>query len=337
LTETNITMKKFLSGLFIGLSFGSLMAQEGRSDAFAHTYSIVARDAKTGEMGVAVQSHWFAVGTLVSWGKSGVGVVATQSLVNPAFGPEGLALMEKGLSAVEVKERLIAQDEGRAYRQAAFLDAQGNVAAHTGSSCIAEASHAEGAGFSVQANMMLSDQVVPAMKKAFESFAELPLAERMLKAMEAAESVGGDIRGKQSAALLVVGPQKTDQPWTDKKIDLRVDDHTDPIGELSRLLTVHKAYDYMNAGDVAMEHGDMEKALELYDQAQALQPQNIEMVFWKAVTLLNNNREKEALPLLQKVLAENSNWGELLRRLPQAGLLNLTPEKVSKLLQTTDP
>lgn len=328
-----MTMKKFLTRLFFGLSLIPLMAQEGHPDTFAHTFSIVARDAKTGEMGVAVQSHWFAVGTLVSWGKSGVGVVATQSLVNPAFGPEGLALMEQGLSAKEVKSRLITQDEGEAYRQAAFLDTQGNVATHTGSSCIAEASHAKGDGFSVQANMMLSNQVVPAMKKAFESSAELPLAERMIKAMEAAESVGGDIRGKQSAALLVVGPQKTDEPWTDKKIDLRVDDHTDPIGELRRLLTVHKAYDYMNAGDVAMEHGDMEQALQLYDQAQALQPQNIEMVFWKAVTLLNNNRDKEAIPLLQKVIAENSNWAELLSRLPRAGLLNLTPEKVSAIIQ----
>lgn len=329
-------MRHLLFSLTLGLSVCFVQAQEGKSEAFAHTYSIVARDAKTGEMGVAVQSHWFAVGTLVSWGKSGVGVVATQSLVNPAFGPEGLRLMEEGFSANEVLAQLVPKDSGKAYRQVAFLDHEGNVATHTGESCIAAASHAVGDQFSVQANMMLNSKVVPAMKNAFEANAQLPLAERMIKAMEAAEQAGGDIRGKQSAALVVVGPTKVEQPWKDKKIDLRVDDHQQPIAELKRLLTVHRAYDFMNAGDVAMEKGDMKAALDLYDQAQALQPENIEMVFWKAVTLMNNNKVEQAIPLLQRVIQANKQWATLLKRLPKAGLLLQTPEEISTLINSIE-
>ena len=169
----------------------------------AHTYSIVARDPRTGEMGVAVQSHWFGVGTIVAWAEAGVGAVATQSFVEPAYGPRGLELMRTGLSAPDALKALLAADPAEAVRQIAFVDSQGRVATHTGARCVACAGHLAGAHFSVQANMMLNDAVVPAMRRAFEASSG-PLAERLMAALEAAEAAGGDIRGRQAAAILVV-------------------------------------------------------------------------------------------------------------------------------------
>lgn len=294
----------------------------------AHTYSIVAMDEKTGEMAVGVQSHWFSVGTIVSWGKSGVGVVATQSFVNPAYGPEGIKLMESGVSAEEALTKLVSEDESRDYRQAAMLDINGSVIAYTGEKCIVDAGQYIGKNFSVQANMMLNDKVVPAMKKAFEENSELSLAERIIKVFEAAEESGGDIRGKQSAALLVVGPEKTDNEWQDKKIDLRVDDSENPVKEIKRLLKVHRAYEHMNKGDLAIEHGDMEKALFEYGSAEALFPDNLEMKFWKAVALLNNSRLNEAKEIFKYVIERNDNWEKLLLRLPRSNLISLTLEQI---------
>ena len=294
----------------------------------AHTYSIVAMDEKTGEMAVGVQSHWFSVGTIVSWGKSGVGVVATQSFVNPAYGPEGIKLMESGVSAEDALTKLVSEDESRDYRQAAMLDINGSVKAFTGEKCIVDAGQYIGKNFSVQANMMLNDKVVPAMKKAFEENSELSLAERIIKVFEAAEESGGDIRGKQSAALLVVGPEKTDKEWQDKKIDLRVDDSENPVKEIKRLLKVHRAYEHMNKGDLAIEHGDMEQALVEYGSAEALFPDNLEMKFWKAVALLNNTRLNEAKEIFKYVIERNDNWGKLLLRLPGSNLISLSPEQV---------
>ena len=298
------------------------------SDKFAHTYSIVAKDLKTGEMAVGVQSHWFSVGTLVSWGKSGVGVVATQSFVNPSYGPKGLELMENGVSAKNALEKLTNQDEGRDYRQAAMLDINGSVDAFTGKSCIESAGHYVGENFSVQANMMLNDKVIPYMKKAFLENVNLPLAERIIKVFEAAESVGGDIRGKQSAAIIVVGKDKTKNVWEDKKIDLRVDDSEDPIKEIKRLLKVHRAYEYMNEGDLAIEENDMEKALIEYGKAQSLFPENIEMSFWKAIALLNNGKKEDAKKIFKIVFKENINWKKLIYRLPKSGIISMTTQEL---------
>ena len=285
-------------------------------------------DEKTGEMAVGVQSHWFSVGTIVSWGKSGVGVVATQSFVNPSYGPEGIKLMESGVSAEDALTKLVSEDESRDYRQAAMLDINGSVKAFTGEKCIVDAGQYIGKNFSVQANMMLNDKVVPAMKKAFEENSELSLAERIIKVFEAAEESGGDIRGKQSAALLVVGPEKTDNEWQDKKIDLRVDDSENPVKEIKRLLKVHRAYEHMNKGDLAIEHGDMEQALIEYGSAEALFPDNLEMKFWKAVALLNNSRLNEAKEIFKYVIERNDNWEKLLLRLPGSNLISLSPEQV---------
>ena len=314
-------IKKIVIILLITYPLSSIGQTNPYSDKFAHTYSIVAKDANTGEMAVGVQSHWFSVGTLVSWGKSGVGVVATQSFVNPSYGPKGIELMENGVSAEEALKNLTDKDEGRDFRQAAMLDVNGSVNAFTGEKCIESAGHFVGENFSVQANMMLNDKVIPAMKKAFQDNSNLPLAERIIKVFEAAESVGGDIRGKQSAALIVVGAKKTSNVWEDKKIDLRVDDSSNPIKEIKRLLKVHRAYDHMNKGDLAIEENDMDKALSEYGKAQVLFPENHEMSFWKAIALLNNGKKEAARPILKKVFKENPNWKKLIYRLPKSGLI----------------
>src|SRR6185503_283488 len=216
-----------------------------------HTFSIVARDPATGELGVAVQSHWFSVGTAVPWAEAGVGAVATQSFVNPAYGPDGLALMKQGVAAPDALAQLVTKDPGEAVRQVAFVDSQGRVAAHTGKKCIAACGDHVGAGYSVQANMMENERVWPAMARAYEA-AKGPLAERLLAALEAAQKEGGDIRGQQSAAILVVRAKSTGHVWEDRLVDLRVEDSLHPIEELRRLYLVHEAYEHMNAGDLAV-------------------------------------------------------------------------------------
>ncbi len=294
------------------------------------TYSIVARDSATGQLGVAVQSHWFSVGSLVTWARAGVGAVATQSFVLVDYGPDGLALMEAGVAAPEALDRLIEGDEGRAVRQVAMIDAAGNVAAHTGERCIKAAGHNVGDDFSVQANLMLSDQVWPRMKTAFESTTG-DLADRMLAALEAAESVGGDIRGRQSAAILIVSGEKQEQPWQGVIMELRVEDHPDPLGELRRLIKVHRAYEYMNAGDLAVEQGDNEGALREYGAAEELFPDNLEMKFWHAVALVNMDRLEESYPLFRTIFRQDQNWRVLLPRLVASELIG--QEAVDKILK----
>jgi len=317
--------------LFVIVLFDTVAQTYTLSGPLAHTFSVVARDPATGEMAVGVQSHWFSVGTLVSWGKSGVGVVATQSFVNPAYGPEGLKLMEEGKNATEALKSLLSSDEGRDLRQVAFLDNNGMVYTHTGKKCIAYAGHKSGLNFSVQANMMLNDDVVPAMSKAFAENSSLSLAERVLKILFAAQAAGGDIRGKQSAVLIVVSGEKIQQPWLDKKIDLRVDDSNEPLVELERLLRVHRAYEHMNNGDLAVEKNDMATALKEYDSASKIFPGNLEMKYWKAVTLANNKRIDEAIPIFREIFKADSNWKELTKRLPYGGLLNLSENDMKKI------
>jgi len=301
-------------------------------DQFAHTFSIVARDKVTGEMAVGVQSHWFSVGSIVSWGKSGVGVVATQSFVNPAYGPNGIKLMEEGKSAKESLDFLVLNDDGKDVRQVAMLDSSGTSAAFTGGKCINEAGHFVGDNFSVQANMMLNDKVIPAMRKSFEENYNLPLAERVVKVLQAAQKAGGDIRGKQSAALIVVGAEKVKEPWLDKLVDLRVDDHQDPLAELERLLNVHNAYQHMNKGDLAVEHGDMKLAMEEYGAAEKMFPENLEMRYWTAIAMANNGQLDSSLPIFKEIFAFDENWRELTKRLPKSGLLELSKEDLQKIL-----
>lgn len=298
----------------------------------AHTYSIVAIDPETGDMGVAVQSHWFATGTLVIWGEAGVGVVATQSFVNPAFGPEGLARLKQNQSPKQIIQQLLAADEGREFRQLGLLNAQGEAAAFTGRDCIEAAGHLVGDGYAVQANLMTNNTIWPAMAQAFEASRGQPLAERLVMALEAAQEAGGDIRGKQSAALLVVAAKPTGQPWVDRKVDLRVDDHPDPILEIKRLLKVHRAYEYMNRGDLAVEKGEIEVAMKAYGQAEAMFPDNLEMKFWKAVSLANTGFVQQALPLFKQVFAGDARWKILTPRLTKNGLLTVDQASLKKIL-----
>ncbi|MCH7783357.1 DUF1028 domain-containing protein [candidate division KSB1 bacterium] len=327
-------MKRYVCFTLVFFSFiisGEIQAQGVFSNKLAHTYSIVARDPDTGEMGVAVQSHWFAVGSLVAWAEAGVGAIATQSFVNVSFGPNGLKLLKEGKSAQEVLDEMIKADEGRDVRQLAIIDAKGNVAAFTGEKCIPEAGHYVGENFSVQANLMLSDGVWSAMSKAFRE-AEGPLAERMVAALEAAQKEGGDIRGKQSAALLVVKGVSSGKVWEDRLIDLRIEDHETPILEIKRLLKVHRAYEYMNKGDVAMEINDVEGALEAYGTAEELYPDNIEIQYWHAIALANAKMVDRSLPMFKKIFEADENWLILTKRLPATGLLNVTDEEFQKII-----
>jgi len=295
------------------------------------TFSIVARDPATGELGVAVQSHWFSVGSVVPWAEAGVGAVATQSFVEPSYGPKGLALMKQGIAPKEALAQLLAADAQRDVRQVAFVDAQGRVAVHTGSKCIPGAGQHAGDGYTTEANLMLTNEVPDAMAQAFEA-AKGPLAERMLAALDAAQAVGGDARGRQSAAILIVRAKASDKPWTDRIVDLRIEDHAAPLVEMRRLLTLHRAYELMNRGDEASAVGKMDEALENYALAAAMVPDNDEFLFWTAVTLVVNDRTEKALPLFAKAFRMNPSWMLLVPRLPGVGQLPETPGLVPRIL-----
>jgi uncharacterized Ntn-hydrolase superfamily protein len=345
-------MKKLL--LLVALVSQPLVAQLRP----VNTFSIVARDAATGEIGVAVQSHWFAVGQIVPWAEAGVGAVATQSFVDPSYGKLGLELLRTGKSAPDTLRALLAGDASCEVRQVAMIDANGNVATFTGANDIIAAGGIAGnavsttksacgsAGgmisigkdFAVQANLMANDKVWPAMAKAFAE-TKGDLADRMLAALDAAQSVGGDIRGKQSAALIVVNAKASGRPWQDRIFDLRVDDHPTPLPELRRLVALQRAYNHMNAGDLAVEHKDNEAALREYSAAEQIaattsgipQSRYAEMIYWHAVALVNMNRVDESLPLFAKAFKLEPGWRELTGRLPRAGLLPDDEKVIAKI------
>jgi len=313
-----------------------------------NTFSIVARDPATGEMGVAVQSHWFAVGQIVPWAEAGVGAVATQSFVDPSYGKLGLDLLRAGKSAPAALRALLGGDGACEVRQVGMVDTSGVVATFTGSRDIvaaggiaANASGSEqvrcgsfggtlstGRDFAVQANLMANDTIWPAMAKAFAE-AKGDLAARMLAALDAAQTAGGDIRGKQSAALIVVNAKSTGRPWQDKLFDVRVDDDPQPLAELRRLVALQRAYNHMNAGDLAVEHKDNEAALREYSAAEEIaantagipQSRHAEMIYWHAVALANMQRIDEALPLFARAFQLEPSWRELTPRLVRSGLL----------------
>jgi uncharacterized Ntn-hydrolase superfamily protein len=335
------------------------------------TFSIVARDPQTGEIGVAVQSHWFAVGQIVPWAEAGVGAVATQSFVDPSYGKLGLDLMRTGKTARQALEGLLNGDPGNGVRQVAMIDTHGAVATWTGCKDIPKAGELAGGesqhftllptivedlatyypagtcgsfrigeGYTVQANLMSNDKIWPAMAKAFEE-SKGDLAERMLAALDAAQSVGGDIRGRQSAALIVVKAKSSGKPWEDRIFDLRVDDAEYPLKELRRLVALQRAYNHMNAGDLAVEHKDNEGALREYSAAEQLAEKTegvppsrlAEMRFWHAVALVTMKRTDEALPIFQKVFAgpDGPNWRELVGRLPHSELLPNDPALIERI------
>ena len=281
-------------------------------------------------MGVAVQSHYFSVGSVVPWAKAGVGVVATQSVVNVDFGPEGLRLLEKGMSPREALDTMLAGDSQAAYRQVALAAPDGEVATHTGPGCIPDAGHETGEGFSVQANLMRNTAVWPAMARAF-SAAEGSLSERLLASLEAAEAAGGDIRGRQSAAVLVVGTEASGQVMSDRRLDLRVEDHPHPLRELRRLMNVRRAYDHASRGDDALAEGKVAEATREFEAADALQPENLELRYWRALTMAASEKTGEAEELLRRIYELDDSWRELTRRLAGTDLAPLSAGEMERL------
>ena len=329
-----------------------------------NTFSIVARDSATGQIGVAVQSHWFAVGQIVPWAEAGVGAVATQSFVDPSYGTLGLDLLRAGKTAQEALQALLHGDASCQVRQVGVIDAKGSVATFTGNRNIIAAGGVAGkqsattqlqcgssggtvlAGrdFAVQANLMANEAVWPAMAKAFtESTGDL--ASRMLAALDAAQKAGGDIRGKQSAALIVVTATRSGKPWQDRIFDLRVDDHAEPLGELRRLVTLQRAYNHMNAGDLAVEHGDAEGALREYSAAERIaattsgipRSRHAEMLYWHAVALVNMKRVDESMPLFGRAFKLEPGWRELTGRLSRAGLLPDDDALIKRITSAQSP
>ena len=295
------------------------------------TYSIVAYDPKTGQLGVAVQSHWFSVGFLVPWAKAGIGAVATQSFVKVEYGPDGLGLMEQGLTSDQALEALLKEDKAKDVRQVAMVDINGNVAVHTGTKCIYAAGHYVGKNYSVQANMMEKKSVWSAMSHAYENTAG-DLADRMMAALEAAEKEGGDIRGKQSAAMLIVSGEPTGVSWKDIDMDIRVDDHLNPLIELKRLIRISRAYQHANKGDYYLEIDQIDNALEEYKLASSYYPDNPELPYWSAVALTSSGDFNRALPIFRDVFKKEPRLRILTPRLVKAGLLPDDSDLISKII-----
>lgn len=309
--------------LFWGIGFA-----EGptRPSELAHTYSIVAYDPLTKEVGAAVQSHWFSVGSLVIWAKAGVGAVVTQSFVRVDYGPLGLEAMAGGTAPAQALANLLRADAGKAVRQVAMVDIKGRVGAHTGEKCIREACDLQGEYYSVQANLMLKDSVCEAMARAYEDARGEPMADRLLAALAGAQAEGGDLRGRQSAAMKVVSAVRPAHDWEGVVLELRVEDHPSPLEELGRLVVIQKAYASMNKGDLALEHKNIEQAMNHYRQAVAQLPGRVEPLFWQAVNLVSIDRLSEALPLFKQVFTADPNWRVLPPRLVEVGLLPDRPE-----------
>jgi uncharacterized Ntn-hydrolase superfamily protein len=297
----------------------------------AHTYSIVCYDSATGQFGAAVQSHWFKVANVI-WAEPGVGAIATQSFSDYRYGLLGLEMMKAGKTAEETIRGLLASDPGEAVRQVGMIDAHGGVVAHTGSKCIAEAGHRTGPNYSVQANLMLKNTVWNAMAKAFET-TKGDLADRMMAALEAAQAEGGDIRGKQSAAMIVVAAQPTGLPWKDKLVDIRVDDSPEPLVELRRLLNVTRAYEKMDQGDNFVTLQKFDEAGAAYAEAARLDPSNVEILFWHAVTLAYVGQVDHSLPIFKEVFVKDPIWRELVPRLVKPELLPNDPELIESILK----
>lgn len=291
-----------------------------RADFLAHTFSIVARDPDTGQLGVAVQSHWPGVGSMVSWARAGVGVVATQSFVRPRYGPDCLDLLARGLSPEQAFREASRGDRGLAGRQVALVDHRGRVFAHTGSGNIPVAHHQLGEGFSVQANLMVDESVVPAMARAYRE-SEGPLGERLLAALRAGQAAGGDLRGKQAAGLRVVAARASGDPEEDVVLDLRVDDHPRPVEELARLLALRRSYDLGNRVQGLVGRGRLSEAAALWRQLDEGCPGCHEPRFWYLVALLERGEEGAARPHWEVLRNLPGNWGEALRRVARAGLL----------------
>lgn len=294
-------------------------------------YSIVARDAATGDLGVATQSRWFSIGTVVPWAEAGAGAVASQGFSDGSYGALGLEAMRTGAAAPDVLARLLAADGGRDRRQVAMVDSSGRVAVHTGPGCFPPAGHASGDGWAVVASMARSEAVWREMGPAFES-AKGPIAERFLAALDAAEAAGGELRGKRSAGLVVVRGASSGKTWLDRVCDLRVEDSPEPLLEMRRLLELRAAFDLMGSGQKALERGDLEGALAACREAGVMLPDDAEMAFWPGVLLVLAGRLEEALPHFRSAFRLQPSWVEITRTLPSIGLLPDDPDLLARIL-----
>lgn len=324
-------MRKILFTKFIIIGLLSSVIAQDIPRRPVSTYSIVARDPETGDLGVAVQSHWFSVGSVVSWAEAGVGAIATQSFIEVSYGPLGLDLMRAGKTAPEALSALLSIDPNADVRQVAMVDAHGNVAVHTGAKCIIEAGDLKGNQYSVQANLMEKNTVWGAMSKAYES-TKGDLADKLMASLEAAQQEGGDIRGRQSAAVLIVPGKSEGSPWRERKMDLRIEDHPEPIKELKRLINVHRAFEHMNKGDEYFSNQDVKNALDEYAKAGKLLPENLEVMYWQAITMVGAGMVDDALPIFKKVFKKDRNWYILTPRLPHSGLLPNDKALIDKIL-----
>lgn len=294
----------------------------------------------TGELGVAVQSHWFSVGSVVSWARAGVGAVATQAMVEISYGPLGLELMSSGKSAKEALDALLKSDPKFESRQVAFVDAKGRTAVHTGKKCFPYAGDFEGDGLTCEANLMRNDTIWGAMARSFKRTSNvrkknrLPLAERLIEALEAAEEAGGDVRGKQSAAVLVVSPNVAPNSWSGRLVDLRVEDSPAPIPELKRLLRLQRGYEWANKGDDLLNQSKFEDSFKAYQKASEFAPDVEELEFWQAVSLVQGKKLKVAKPIFRKVFRKNRDWRQVARTLPRIGLL---PSDAATLKEILSP
>ena len=284
---------------------------------------------------MAVQSHFFSVGSVVTWARAGVGAVATQAMVDIKYGPLGLELMSGGKSAGEALTALLSADPNSDSRQVAMVDSKGRVAAHTGSKCLPHAGHVTGRGFSCQGNIMRNERVWGAMKKAFEKNRALPLAERMVSALEAAEEAGGDIRGKQSSAVVVVSSEPKPNYWEERLVDLRVEDHRSPVPELRRLLRYHRAYEWANRGDDYLTVKDYSKAMEAYTKAYSLVPEVDELKYWAGIGLLASGRAQKGEKILKQVIAKDRNWAQVTRGIAKVGSPPIAPDVLARILGKT--
>ena len=296
------------------------------------TFSIIARDPLTGAFGMACETHFFAVGRLVGWLEPGVGAVATQAFVNVGFGPRGLELLRSGMSPRSVVSSLIDSDESPEVRQLAVVGPDGDVANYTGANCVASAGALSGEQVSVQGNMLASHDVYASMLRAYEDAADLPFASRLLAALRAGEDAGGDARGSQSAVLKIVSGKRGGNVWEETLLDLRVDDHPDPVTEITRLAELSGAFDRL--GDVmfaprlmigeysAVTPEELGGALAALDSAREVLGDNLEASFWKAVLLARAGRHSESAELFAEVFAQQPHWRPYLDSVAAAGFVS---------------
>ena len=324
---------KLLLSLILAISIMALnLFAQPNNMRIVHTYSIVAFDKENNQMGVAVQSHYFGVGAIVTWAEPGVGVVATQSIVEVSYGPLGLSLMKAGKSAQQTLKGLLSADNTPEVRQVAMVDANGIIASHTGDKCIAEAGYKIGNGYSAQANIMLKNTVWEKMGEAYEN-TNGDLADRLLAALDAAQKEGGDLRGKQSAALMIVTIDPTGNVYLDRPYNLRVEDSPEPLKELRRLVYIAKAYNHVSIGDDYLAENHYDKALEEYKIGMEMLPDNVELRFWYATTLVLVDKLEESLSEFKWVFKREPIWKTLVPRLADSGFLPDDKKIIKKILK----